>query len=315
VIDESHGIHTLGLDIGGTKTTAVVVDGPGRVVSQLTVPTPALDGSSAVLAAALAVGLEAAAGHSIAAVGVGAAGVIDSELGTVLSATSSLPGWAGTRLRAAFDGGFPGVPVAVLGDVQAFALAEATLGAAVSQRIVLGVTVGTGIGGALLIDGRLIHGAHSAAGHLGHVSVAAAAGLPCPCGRSGHVEAIASGPAMTGAFRAAGGTAADLPAVVEAARAGDDRASRILQAGIDALGEAIGSVANLLDPDVVVIGGGVSRLGEPWLEGVRAAALRFTIPAIGAVRLERGLLGAHSAAIGAAVAAAQLQRQTVGEPR
>ncbi len=133
-------------------------------------------------------------------IGIGAAGVIDPVTGTVVSATESLPGWAGTdvvsELSARTD-----LPVRVVNDVHAHALGEAAAGASRGTRSSLLVAAGTGIGGGFITDGHLLTGRNSAAGHIGHVPSAAAAGLDCPCGGTGHVEAIASGPAILETYR------------------------------------------------------------------------------------------------------------------
>jgi glucokinase len=294
---------TVGLDIGGTKTLAALVAPDGSVIDSLTAPTPGSAGPYAVLGVAIELTRRVLAHRVPAAIGVGAAGVIDSGTGVVRSSTGSLIGWGGTDIRGSLLSAFPGVPVTVLNDVQAFALGESAHGVGRGVDDLLGVTVGTGIGGALLLAGRLVIGAHSAAGHIGHVVVPGAVGSACPCGRTGHLEAIASGPAMTRAGRRAGLVVDDLQAIAILAAAGDSVAVRVLDGGARALGLALGSLANVLDPELVVIGGGVAGLGDAWLELVRRAAHETTIPVIGAVRIERGSLGDDAVAVGAAVSA------------
>jgi len=133
-------------------------------------------------------------------IGIGAAGVIDPVTGTVVSATDSLPGWAGTDLVSEISAR-TGLPVRAVNDVHAHALGEAAVGASRGARSSLLVAAGTGIGGGFITDGHLLTGRNSAAGHIGHVPSAAAAGLDCPCGGGGHVEAIASGPAILNTYR------------------------------------------------------------------------------------------------------------------
>ena len=309
--------YSLGVDIGGTKTLAALVDDFGRAARTFEAPTPASGGPTAILGTALrlaglALAELPAGAQPIDSVGIGSAGVIDQATGTVLSSTSALVDWAGTDIRRAFQNAFPGLSVIVVNDVQAFTWAETVHSVAAGSTQVFGVMVGTGIGGGLVVDGRIHTGAHSAAGHLGHIVVAGAAGLPCPCGRDGHLESIASGPAMTAAYRRVGGTADDLRAVAAAAANGDALARDILDTGADAVGSAIGSVANLLDPELIVIGGGVTGLGADWLGRVRLAAARTTIPAIGPLRIEPGLLGAGAVAIGAARLARPVQFSEIG---
>ena len=225
---------TVAVDVGGTKIRAgSVID--GELAHVRSVPTPATSGAQAVLdtiaEVTAAVVAEASGSHGATSgmgsdgtvepisggagsgsvrtgsdaefawrIGVGAAGVIDPATGTVVSATDSLPGWAGTDLVAELTAR-TGLPIRVVNDVHAHALGEAAAGASRSTRSSLLVAAGTGIGGGFITDGHLLTGRNSAAGHIGHVPSAAAAGLPCPCGGTGHVEAIASGPAILNTYR------------------------------------------------------------------------------------------------------------------
>ncbi|AZM49903.1 glucokinase [Streptomyces sp. WAC 06738] len=296
------------LDIGGTKTAAALVDQDGRLLHRRTAPTPAAAGPAAVLdAAAAAVAELAAAGGPYAAVGVGSAGVIDAAAGTVLSATAALPGWAGTALRDAL-GRRLGVPVAVGNDVHAHALGETWRGAAAGRTHVLLVAAGTGIGGSLILGGRPLRGARSAAGHLGHLPVPAAAGRPCTCGGTGHAEAVAAGPAMAAEYQRRAGEAASgdpaagrgLAVVAERAAAGDAAAVAVLAEGAAALGEAVGGLVNALDPELVLVTGGVSRCGPVWWRPLRAAITATALPLLSDVPVVPGELGDDAALLGAA---------------
>ncbi|WP_051479236.1 ROK family protein [Arthrobacter sp. H5] len=293
---------SLGVDIGGTKTIAALIQG-GDPGPSHELPTPASDGADAVLASAVELALAAAGDHRIDHVGVGAAGVIDHSTGRVLSATTALPGWQGTDVQAAFKAAFPNASVQVVNDVQAFTLAEWLYGAGRGASTVLGVTAGTGIGGALIIGGTIHCGATYAAGHIGHVLIPGAEGRLCPCGKYGHLEAVASGTAMTERYRELGRAAETLRDVAHAASTGDVAAHAVLDQGADALGAGLGSIANVLDPDVIVLGGGVARLGARWLERVRTAANAVTIPAIGQLRIEESMLGNAAVAVGASCTA------------
>ncbi|MFI0899030.1 ROK family protein [Streptomyces sp. NPDC020983] len=304
--EDPGGAPVLAVDIGGTKTTAAVVTAGHRVTAAVTEPTPAEDGGPAVLATALRLARQALAEAAAVpvAVGVGSAGVVDAAGRTVTAATSALPGWAGTPVADAFEGGF-GVPATVLGDVQAFLAGELAAGAARGCGSAVAVMAGTGIGGAVAVGGAVVRGAHGAAGHLGHVGVGAAAGLVCPCGAAGHVEAVASGPAM--AVRARGllpdRSIAGLPDVSALARAGVAEARQVLFQGGAALGAAVAGVVSVLDPEVVVLGGGVLASG-PWFpqavaDGVRA----HTLPSLAGVRVSASSLGGAAVLVGAAAEA------------
>ncbi|HET8600600.1 MAG TPA: ROK family protein [Segeticoccus sp.] len=303
----------LGIDIGGTKTAAGLVDLDGRLLHLGTPrPTPGARGPDAVLATAVGVAREAIAsrpaGTHVVRVGVGSAGVIDAATGRVLSATDALTGWAGTpvqeRLTAAL-----GVPVAVDNDVHGHALGEWWQGAGAGlgpTGSLLFVAVGTGVGASLVVGGRVVHGAHSVAGHAGHVPSVRAGDRPCPCGGRGHVESVAAGPAMTAEYAArTGHVVPGLADVVARAEGGDVVAGAVLAEGAAALGDAVGALLNVLDPDVVVLGGGVSSVGETWWRPMRAAAVAQALEPVRSTPLVPARAGA--ALLGAAWIARQLE--------
>ncbi|MFD4242125.1 ROK family protein [Streptomyces sp. NPDC058525] len=287
-----------GIDIGGTKTATGLVDSNGTLLRRRTLPTPAADGPKAVVAAAVRAVREL--GGPVAAVGVGSAGVVDPASGRIVSATDALPGWAGTELRRDLEQAL-GVPVSVDNDVHAHALGEAWLGAAAGRRHVLLVAVGTGIGGSLLIDGRVHHGARYVAGHAGHVPVPSAAGIPCTCGATGHAEAVGSGPALLAAYtKSASEPVSSLAEVAARAAGGEDAARRVLARGAGALGEALGGIVNMTDPELVLVGGGVSNCGPEWWEPLQEAFAAELLPPLKGVELRPGSLGGDAAVLGAA---------------
>ncbi|MFC8793918.1 ROK family protein [Streptomyces cinereoruber] len=291
-------IPVAGIDIGGTKIAAGLVAPDGTLLARRTLPTPAQDGPVAVIATAVRAVREL--GAPVAAVGVGSAGVVDPGTGRIAAATDALPGWAGTELRQELEQAL-GVPVAIDNDVHAHALGEAWLGAAAGHRHVLLVAVGTGIGGSLLIDGQVHHGARSVAGHAGHVPVPSAAGATCTCGGTGHVEAVGSGPALLAAYRRSGSASvASLAEVSALASAGDAEARAVLALGARALGEALGGIVNMTDPELLLVGGGVSGCGPEWWEPLREAFEAELLAPLKGVELRPGLLGGDAAVLGAA---------------
>ncbi len=294
------------LDIGGTKTAAALVGRDGRLAAAASAPTPGDRGPQAVLATAagLVETLADAAkqgGQRIVGLGVGSAGVIDARAGTVLSATDVLRDWAGTRVADRL-GELSGIPlVRVDNDVHAHALGEAWVGAAAEADSALFVGVGTGVGASLVIGGRVWHGARNVAGHFGHMPVPHASGLPCVCGGSGHVEAIAAGPAMVAAYnRRAGADLTSLVQVRDLAVGGDNLARLALETGARALGCAIGGVANLVDPRVVVLGGGVVGAGPAWWDPMEAALRGELLPPLQDLPVAPAQLGPSAALVGAA---------------
>lgn len=287
-----------GVDIGGTKIAAGLVTETGELLRSTTRPTPAKDGPAAVLAAVVAAVTEL--DSPLVAAGVGSAGVIDAASGRVLSATDALPGWPGTDLRGELRS-LLGVPVAVDNDVHAHAVGEVWRGAAVGRRYVLFVAVGTGVGASLLVDGAAYHGARSVAGHAGHLPVPAAAGKSCTCNGSGHAEAVASGPALLAEYRRrSGADVGGLSAVSALAERGDPVAAAVLHDGAVALGQAVGGLVNVLDPDVVLLGGGVSNCGDAWWRPLRSTVAAEVLPPLASVPLTAAALGGDAAMIGAA---------------
>jgi len=290
------------VDIGGTKTAAALVGRQGEVVARAAAATPGADGAAAVLrtASELVLRLTADAPCPVRALGVGSAGVVDAGTGQVLGATAVLAGWAGTDLRGELSRA-TGLRTAVVNDVHAHALGEARHGAGAGCRTVLFLAVGTGIGGSFVMDGKVLAGAHSAAGHAGHVPSPAAAGRLCSCGGRGHLEAFAAGPALAAEYaRRSGRAARDLRAVAALAGDGDASARAVLADGGAAVGTALGGLVNVLDPHVVLVGGGVSGLGEVWWQPLRAAVRRETLPLLVDVPVLPAVLGHDAALVGAA---------------
>ncbi|HEY3563166.1 MAG TPA: ROK family protein [Kribbella sp.] len=290
------GAVVAAIDIGGTKIAAGLVTRSGQVVARRSVPTPAREGGQAVLGAAgeLAEGLLAGAGAELVALGIGSAGVVDPGSGRVLAATDQLADWVGTDLAALGDRWR--VPVAAMNDVHAHALGEAS-----PDGSMLFLAVGTGIGGAYVVDGAVLAGAHYAAGHAGHVPSAYGGGTPCTCGGRGHLEAIASGPALVAAYKQLSGERVDdLHAVAERAAEGDRVASEVIDYGGTAVGSALGGLVNMLDPHVVVIGGGVAGLGTLWWNALRAEFRRQVLPRLADVPVSAARYGNDAALIGAA---------------
>lgn len=296
------------VDIGGTKTAAALVDREGRVVRRSEAATPAQSGAAAVLstAAGLVAALREDADSVVVALGVGSAGVIDPVSGRVLGATDALAGWAGTDLRGELTARTD-LPTAVINDVHAHALGESRYGAASGRDTALFVAVGTGVGGAFVLPGGTLAGAHAAAGHVGHVPSRHARDLPCSCGGTGHVEAIASGPALVREYsRRTTNGAVDLAAVVAAASAGDEAAVAVIRLGGLAVGSMIGGLVNVLDPGVVVVGGGVVNAGAPWWSALIEAAAAELLPSLRDVEIVPSSLGGDAALLGAAALAWEL---------
>jgi glucokinase len=277
-----------GLDLGGTKIQAAVLDERGEVVGKSRHPTPGKGGPPAVVDALANALREAAEDASVEpgkleGVGVGSPGAVDAGAGTVADARN-IPEWS--------DAPYPvgpelservGVPVALGNDVQVAVEAEYELGAGKGSRSLLGVFWGTGVGGGIILDGEPWLG-RGAAGEIGHM-VVKKGGAQCPCGRLGCMEAYAGRGAMEARARglADKGRETVLFEIMEergrsrlqsgiwerALKAGDELAIELVDRALEALGAGIASAVNLLDVETVVIGGGLgTRLGEPYVERI-----------------------------------------------
>jgi glucokinase len=309
---------TAGVDIGGTKLLAVAATGKGEIVAERREPTAA--GPDAILSAIAAVVADlTAAEPGIAAVGVGLPGLVD--LDGAVSYAPNLPGFVGVPARERLAATCP-LPLVVDNDANVAALGEVVHGAGRGHREVLVVTLGTGIGGGLVIDGTVHRGARGFAGEIGHFTVDPDGPL-CACGQRGHWETIASGSALgrrardwaargdaprvlaraNGAVEAVTGHEVRLSAV-----AGEADGLAILAEHAGAVAVGLGGLINILDPEVVVISGGLIDLGDLLLDPLRAsladhieaAALRPTPPVLAAS------LGEHAGAVGAAALARTL---------
>ncbi len=300
----------VGVDLGGTKIAASWVNRAGEAGALVSAPTPAHDGPDAILDVVSLLVDRAMEGNdkiALRAVGIGTAGVVDVSTGTIVSATDALTGWPGTevaagvRERLAQDKGLARLPVYVENDVDAHAAGEVWLGAAAGAPMSVLVAIGTGVGGAVVIDGVAVHGAHHVGGEVGHIPTPGAEGLRCACGLEGHLEAIAAGPAILRRYLALGGAECkDARDVFEKAHAGERLARTVVTDAAVALGRAVGGIATVIDPHIIVIGGGVPDAGPIWWEPMEQAFRREVIPPLRELALVKATLGSRAPIYGAA---------------
>jgi glucokinase len=293
----------IGIDIGGTKIAGgcLRMDGEGFILDEVRlVDTPT--GPEAIMRAVIELCRDLYAAYPAAeAVGIGAAGQIDVERGLVHHAVETIPGWTGMPIREQVQQRID-LPVAVDNDVNVMALAEMHFGAGRDYRHMLFLTVGTGIGGAVVLDGKLWRGTHWNAGELGHILVDWHGERVCTCGAHGHLEAYAAGPAMATQYSRRSGlnTVLDLREISQRAQAGDAIAQAAIQQGATILGLALAGLVNILDPEAVIIGGGVPGLGDIWWTPLREAFGTAVFPHLQTVPLLLALLGEQATMIGAA---------------
>jgi glucokinase len=294
----------LALDIGGTKLAAGVVDGAGHVHSFLFEPTHAERGPGPVLERLFALGRRAVAESSlswsdIGGVGIGCGGPLDANRG-VLLAPLHLPGWRDVPVTELAEQAYER-PATLENDATAAAAGEHRWGAGAGKRNMVYLTLSTGVGGGVIVDGRLYRGAGGNGGELGHVTVDWHGRRCRGCGRLGCLEAYVSGTSIAERAQEAGLDVATAEEVAAAARDGDRVAVSVWEETVDALACGLTSIVNLFEPELVVLGGGVTRSGEqllgPVRERVRADAMR---PAGNVADIVSSALGDQVGVVGAA---------------
>ena len=301
----------VAIDIGGTKVAGALVKygavgEPPVVLQERSVATQAARGGEAVLdtVVQLATELVEVADVPPDGVGVGTAGAVNPDQGAILFANGLMPGWRGQPVKARLESEL-GLPVAVLGDVQAHALGEARWGAARGAASCLCVGAGTGLGGAFVLGGQVVLGAHGAAGHIGHTLHPAAAGKPCACGATSHVESVTCGTAIAARYQKRGLLDELDPnlmggEVARRANEGDLEALAVIEQAGRALGEAIGSWCNILDPELVVLSGSVTAAGPFWRRALDEGFKSQVLSPLADIPILYAALGADAPLVGAA---------------
>ncbi|GHD86214.1 ROK family protein [Streptomyces naganishii] len=297
------------LDIGGTKIAGALVDGRGSILVRAQRATPAQEDGDTVMRAVEEV-LGDLAGSPLwgraTALGIGSAGPVDASAGTV--SPVNVPGWRGYPLVERARAAAGGLPAELIGDGVAITAAEHWQGAARGHDNALCMVVSTGVGGGLVLDGRLHPGPTGNAGHIGHISVDLD-GDPCPCGSRGCVERIASGPniarrALENGWRPGPDGDASAAAVAAAARAGDAVAVASFERAARALAAGIAATATLVEIDIAVIGGGVGKAGDVLLEPLRKALGDYaTLSFVRRLAVAPAQMGTDAGLVGAAAAA------------
>ncbi|WP_405557805.1 ROK family protein [Streptomyces sp. NBC_01171] len=304
------------LDIGGTKIAGALVDGHGRIQARTQRATPARqDGETVMQAVEQVLGDLAASplwGRA-SVIGIGSAGPVDASAGTV--SPVNVPGWRGfplvDRVRAATGG----LPVELIGDGVAITAAEHWQGAARGHDNALCMVVSTGVGGGLVLGGRLHPGPTGNAGHIGHISVDLD-GEPCPCGARGCVEGLASGPniarrALADGWRPGPDGDTSAAAVADAARRGDPVAVASFERAAQALAAGIAATATLVEIDIAVIGGGVGKAGDVLFAPLRKALADYaTLSFVQRLTVVPAQMGTDAGLVGAAAAALALRPDT-----
>lgn len=253
----------IGIDFGGTKIEAAALDATGAFAARIREPNPGDYDAAVALVVDLVARVEVEAGPALS-VGLAIPGSPSPRTGLIRNANSTYLN--GRRLAEDLQAAL-GRPVRLANDANCLALSEAVDGAAAGAASVFGVILGTGCGGGLVIDGRLVEGAHGVAAEIGHVSlpwpsIDEAPGPACWCGLNGCLETWVSGSGFQRDHAATTGRAWQAQAVIEAARQGDAGAAAALDRYVHRLGRALAMVVNLVDPEILVLGGGMSNVAE-----------------------------------------------------
>ena len=258
----------IGIDLGGTKIAAIVLDASGAVQWESRIATPRHDYDRTIAAMADLVAAAEQAVGGRCTVGVGIPGTTSPVTGLIKNANST---WLiGRALQRDLEARLARV-VRMANDANCFAVSEAADGAAAGAEVVFGVILGTGTGAGVVVRGEVITGVNAIAGEWGHNPLPwpeadETPGPECYCGRRGCIETFLSGPGLAGDFARRGGGAASGEAIVARASAGDPLASACLDRWLSRLARGLASIMNVLDPDVIVIGGGLSRIDAIYQE-------------------------------------------------
>ncbi len=316
--------NVVGVDMGGTKTLAAVVDAEGNILSTAKIQTQAKRKTSIVIdriAGCIQEAIEESPvdTDTIGGIGIGAPGPLDPDTGVVIFAPNL--GWKNVHLKTELETRV-NMPTFVDNDVNVGTLGEHTFGAGRGVKDLVGIFVGTGIGGGIILNGKLYHGASKTAGEIGHIIVKAG-GPKCGCGNRGCLEALASRTAMTKEFQKAilkkgkksilsNLTGGDLGLIrsgvlAKALHSNDKLTQKVFKKTTKYLGICIGSIVNFLNPEMIVLGGGVvEAVGDKFLKDIRKAAKKYALPdTLKNVEIVEAQLGDNAGVLGAAALARQ----------
>jgi len=305
----------VGLDLGGTFLKYALGAKDGMVLAKNKRPSRAKEGQRAVFDTMITA-VEELLGEAerlqvtVRAIGCGSPGSVDFDHGKILGNTPNIAGWDNADIRGELQGHFK-MPVWADNDANLMTLAECRYGAARGFRSVVAMTLGTGIGGGIVIDNELYRGAHFCGAELGHMTIAYD-GIPCNCGSIGCIEAYASAPAMVRNYiekltksKLNVPRSVDTELIFSQARQGQTEANAVIDEVCRYLGAAIGNVINIFNPGLIVIGGGVADAGEDFITQIWNESKRYSMaPSRQGVRLVRAQLGNDAGMVGAFALAA-----------
>ena len=293
-----------GIDLGGTKAEGVVLGpgGLGEILFRDRVPTGAEHGYQHILnqIEKLVGMMESKMGYRPAKLGIGTPGTLDPKLGTMKGCNSECMNFQ--PMKSDLEK-LLGLEIFIANDANCFALAEAKMGVVKEKypeaKVVFGVIMGTGVGGGLVVDGRVINGLHGIGGEWGHNYLDESGG-PCYCGKSGCVEKVLAGPSLERYYYSITGQQIRLKEIYELYKTGDENATKTIQRMSHFFGKAISVIINIIDPDVIVIGGGVGNIDEIYTDGIESTRKYIFNNGVVNTPIVKPLLGDSAGVFGAA---------------
>jgi glucokinase len=297
-----------GIDLGGTSIKFGLVADSGRILYKSSTPTPT--GRAKILGEFAAIvdhlqWISDQEGMSLRHVGVGSPGIVNFETGKITGRSPNIPGWQGADVKKSLENS-TSLTVVVDNDANAMALAEHRFGSGKGYRSGLYITVGTGIGSGIILDNRIWRGSHFAGAEIGH-TIIQKDGKQCKCGKRGCVEALAAMEAFFEYFGKKIPNAGGVKYIFDQARRGDRQAGLAIARAADFLACGIGSALELLNPEIIVIGGGIASGGTAYLQEIRRGLKKYaSASCLQKVSLKAALLGNDAGLIGAATIAAYM---------
>lgn len=289
--------YIIGLDVGGTKIAAGTVTLNGKIVKKITIPTEVSRGKKIILKnilmAASKVWLP-----GVRAIGVGMAGQCDFKNGIFISGPNFPKNFKNIGLTQILEKNFH-VPASLDNDARAFTLVESVYGAGRYYKNAVGITLGTGIGGGVVIDGKIFRGKDNLAGEIGHMTLDASSPYRCGCGKFGHFEALASGNALENFYKKLTGKNLTGQEIVAKEKSGDKKAGQAITLLSRYLAAGLANLAQLLNPDIIILGGGISNISALWPPTLRQFKKDVIYKSLKNTKIVRARLGNNAGIIGA----------------
>ena len=297
--------YIIGLDVGATKIAAGLVSANGKIVKKFIISTETKRGKKIILknilTAASKVWLP-----GVLAIGVGIAGQCDFRRGIFVAGPNFPKNFKNINIKKFLEKEFR-VPIFLDNDARAFTLAESIYGAGRHYKNIVGVTLGTGIGGGIVMNGQLVHGEKNTAGEIGHMTIDASSPYRCSCGRFGHFEALASGRAMRNFYKKLTGRPLNTFEIENKFYAGDRAAKKVFTLMPKYLATGLTNLIHVLNPDIIILGGGLSRVSALWLPALRIVKNEVIYKSLKNTKIVKTKLGDDAGIIGAALLTEKLR--------